>query len=153
VAAAEPPPDVAAAMLAARLALGCQLAGPARDWLEAPALALTGRPANLPADTPEHPGADMPPPREWRLYGRRGLDPAAAFRLRAVLPDRPAEALVDAAFRAMLGRAPDPADHAAYARALDSGALNAGVLLRDIASSPEARAREETLRLVAAPLA
>jgi len=148
VPAAEPPAaDLAALALAARLALARRLASPARDWLAAPALALPGHPPELAAGAV--PG-DAPAPRAWRLYGRRVLDPAAPFLLRAVLPATPPEALVEAAFRAMLGRAPDPADRAAYARALHSGALQAGVLLRDIAASAEAAARGEALRLVAA---
>lgn len=144
--------DLATLTLRARLALFGQLAAPARDWLAAPPLALPGHPPALPAETPVHPPAgDPPPPRLWRLYGRRAADPAAPFLLRAVLAERPAEALVETAFQAILGRAPDPADRAAYARALDSGALPPGVLLRDIAASAEAAAREESLRLVAAP--
>jgi hypothetical protein len=124
----------------------------ARLWLEAPPLDLPGRPLRLPGTLPD---ASAPVegngPREWRIYSRRGQDARAPFLLRAVLPDaKPYERLVEGAFRTLLNRAPDPAGRDAYARALASGALDAGVLLRDIAGSPEGRTGEEQIRLICA---
>lgn len=149
-----PAPSDAELALALRLALPRLLAAPARAWLEAPPLDLPARPPRLPPDTPPtRAGTPLPPrPREWRLYSRRSLDPRAPFLLRAVLREaRPWEALVEAAFQALLNRRPDPAGRAAYSRALATGALDAGVLLHDIARSAEALSREEEVRLVAAP--
>jgi hypothetical protein len=147
-----PAPSFAALGLRARLDLLRALAAPARAWIDAPPLDMPGRPPRLPAATPDR---DIPwdgrGPREWRVYSRRQQDPRAPFLLRAVLPDaRPYDRLIDGAFQVFLNRLPDPAGRADYTDALDRGALQAGVVLRAIASSPEARTRQEEVRLVCA---
>lgn len=149
-----PPPSFAELGLRLRIDLLRTLAAPARAWINAPPLEMPGRPPRLPATTPER---DTPwegrGPREWRIYTRRQQDPRMPFLLRAVLPDsRPYDRLIDGAFQVFLNRLPDPAGRADYTDALDRGALDAGVVLRAIANSPEARTRQEEVRLLSAPV-
>jgi hypothetical protein len=151
-----PPPASSFAELGlrARIALFRALAAPARGWIDAPPLALPGRPPRLPATSPARDERwEGRGPREWRVYTRRRQDPRAPFLLRAVLPDAPPyDRLIDGAFQVFLNRLPDPAGRADYTDALDRGALEAGVVLRAIAQSPEARTREEEVRLLCAPV-
>lgn len=149
-----PPPSFAELGLRLRIDLLRSLAAPARAWINAPPLEMPGRPPRLPATTPERDTAwEGRGPREWRVYTRRQQDPRMPFLLRAVLPDsRPYDQLIDGAFQVFLNRLPDPAGRADYTDALDRGALDAGVVLRAIANSPEARTRQEEVRLLSAPV-
>ncbi|EHL99593.1 hypothetical protein HMPREF9946_03052 [Acetobacteraceae bacterium AT-5844] len=140
--------------LRARIALMRTMTPAAARWIAEAPLTLPGRPPRLPAADMSH---TLPwegrGPREWRVYTRRQVDPRMPFLLRAVVPDaRPYEQVVDAAFQTFLNRLPDPGSRADYARSIERGALSVEVVLRAIAASAEAQAREEEVRLVCAAI-
>ncbi len=139
--------------LRTRIALFRRMAPEAARWIAEPPLSLPGRPPRLPANDESHlRGWEGRGPREWRIYTRRQLDPRMPFLLRAVIPDaKPYDRAVDAAFRTLLNRLPDPSSRNDYARAIEGGGLSLDIVLRAIADSSEARARGEEFRLFCAP--
>lgn len=86
---------------------------------------------------------DPAAPSELRAYARPAGAPARAqYRLHAVLAgDLAPEALVGAAYEAVLGRPADAAGAAGYVAATRSGSLDPRGLLASLAGSQEARAR------------
>ncbi|MFC7551036.1 DUF4214 domain-containing protein [Pseudoroseomonas wenyumeiae] len=87
-----------------------------------------------------------------RLYPAAAGPAHALPAARRAAGSRPYDRLIDGAFQVFLNRLPDPAGRADYTDALDRGALDAGVVLRAIANSPEARTRQEEVRLLSAPV-
>ena len=128
-------PNAAALGLRLRLQLVVALTGAASDWIDAPACAA--------------PAAST---AAWHIETMRA--PGDPYRLRAVISDLlPAHAFIVEAFRAMLGRTPDPAGLAHYTALLATGPAARLALLHSLARSPEAAARHEVFRVQRHPQA
>lgn len=130
----DPDQSFVALGLGLRAELAAILTGVAGDWIDAPGLEATG-------------GATGPaaPLAGWHVESSRA--PGDPFRLRAVIAETlPSAAFVAAAFRAVLGRAPDRDGLAQYSAGLDRDPAGRRILLEILAASSEAANRPERFR-------
>lgn len=132
--AADPDQSFMALGLGLRVELAAVLTGVAGDWIDAPGLDA--------ARGATGPGA---PWAGWQVESSRA--PGDPYRLRAVIVEAlPSAAFVAAAFRAVLGRAPDWDGLAHYSAELDRDPAGRRTLLEILAASPEAAVRRERFR-------
>ncbi len=137
-------PTFAALGLRLRLDLAVALTEVARAWIDAPGL-----------DLPDHAGERAALsvdalPAAWHVESARA--PGDPYRLRTVIAEALSPpAFVAAAFRAVLGRAPDPAGLAYYTAWLGRDPACHRLLLENLAVSPEATGHYERFRFMRTP--
>ena len=147
-------PTFAVLGLRLRLELAAILTEAARAWIDAPGIDRPCRAAAgatpSPADGADGVAGVVASPAEWHIESARA--PGDPHRLRAVIAETlPPAAFVTAAFRAVLGRAPDPVGLAHFSAWLDHDPAGHHTLLESLVVSPEAAGRCERFRFVRVP--